>query len=367
MVRRESSARCQRSLTTALKKEQKGMHMRHRLSWAAALLCMLVITACGSTTSSGSKPSIGTLAATIHLGTAAPQAAASAQGIWFLDASDGIADEVDPASNKIVASIRVGLGITNVLATPEINALWVTEISGAVSRIDLSTGQIVATIPVSAQAVSSLTATTNPPALWVAGYTDHTITRIDMQTNRVVATIDVGNAPDDIESADGSVWVCNLKDDRAVQQLDPQTNQIVTRVTLPYSGFGGVGCGSVRFTENALWVMTYHGGGRTTVLLRLDPHTYATIATIDLGSDTIGFGIGADANAVWMSDVDTRELLRVDAQTNKVVGKLSLDQAPSRVMLTARAVWVGNFYESSDGTLSSNGTGNTLWRITPTL
>jgi streptogramin lyase len=327
---------------------------------------MLVMTACGSAASGGSKPSIGTLAATINLGTAASQTAASAQGIWFLDVIDRVANEVDPTSNKVVASIPVGFGATNLLATSSPNALWVTDREGEVKRIDPSAGVVIATISVSAQPVSSLTATANPPAVWVASYTDHTVKRIDMQTNRVVAAIDVGNAPDDIESADGSVWVCNLKDDRGVQQIDPQTNQVATKVTLQYSGFGGVGCGSVRFTQTALWVMTWRGSGRTTALLRLDPHTFATIATIDLGSDIIGFSIAADASAVWIPDVDASELLRVDAKTNKVAGKLALNQAPSRVTLTERSIWVGNFYDSSDGTLSSNGTGNTLWRITPT-
>jgi streptogramin lyase len=342
------------------------MRMNHRLlSGAVALLCLLVMTACGGTTSSGSKPSIGTLAATIQLGPIAQQTSGGVQGIWFLDVVDRVADEVDPTTNKVVASIPVGFGATNLLATSAPDALWVTNRDGAVKRIDPATGEVVATITVSAQPVSSLTATTNPPALWVAGYTDHTVTRIDMQINRAVATIDVGNAPDDIVAADGSVWVCNLKDDRGVQQINPQTNQVTTKVTLPYSGFGGVGCGSIRFTQNALWVMTWRGGGRTTALLRIDPQTYATIATIDLGSDIIGFSIGADASTVWAADVDASELLRVDTKTNQVAGKLSLNQAPSRITLTAHSVWVGNFYDSSDGTLSSNGTGNSLWRITP--
>jgi hypothetical protein len=161
------------------------------------------------------------------------------------------------------------------------------------------------------------------------------------------------------------VWVCNLKDDRGVQQIDPRTNQVVTRVTLHYSGFGGVGCGSIRFTENALWVMVYQGGGRTNALLHLDPHTYASLGTVDLGPDIMGFNIGADTSAVWVPDVDTSKLVRVDAQTNKVSGKLSLDQAPSRATIAAQAVWVSSYYAVSDGTLSSNGTGNTVWRITP--
>lgn len=332
------------------------------LCWAVPLLCLLTITACGSTTSSASKPTVGSVATTIHLGTAAQQWTPNAEGLWFLDTWDGVANEVDPAVNKVVSSISVGYGATNLLATPEVHALWVTKTDGSVSRIDLSTGQVVATIQVSTEAVSSMTATSDPLTLWVAAYTDHTVMRIDMQTNRVAAAIDVGHAPDDLQTANGSVWVCNIRDDRAVQQIIPETNQVVTRLTLQHSNFAGIGCGSIRFTENAVWVMTYNG---ITELLRLDPQSFATIATTNLGTEVIGFNIGADATAVWIPNVETKELLRVDAQSSKVVGKLALGQAPSRVMLSAHSVWVSDYRDLSDGTLSSNGTGNTVWRITP--
>jgi YVTN family beta-propeller protein len=330
---------------------------------------MLILAACGGSTAGGSKAgtlAVGRLAATITLGEVAQRAAFGAQGIWFLNALNGLAAEVDPSTNRVVATINVGSLATNLIATPEMNALWVTQDDGKVRRIDLGTGQVVATIPISTAGVYALTATASPPALWVAAVHDHAVTRIDTRTNQVVATIDVGESPEDIEAAQGAVWVCNLKDDHGVQQIDPQTNQVTTRVTLNYSNFGGIGCGSIRFTTNALWVMTYEGTIRTTVLLRLDPTTFATVARIDLGGEYLGFNIGADANGVWVPDIEASNLVRVDATTNRVMGKLTLSERPNRATFTAGAVWVSSQYNNPD-TFYQNAerTGETLWRITP--
>jgi YVTN family beta-propeller protein len=43
--------------------------------------------------------------------------------------------------------------------------------------------------------------------VWVANSADGTVSRIDLETNQVVATIPVGNAPADIAVVDGAVWV----------------------------------------------------------------------------------------------------------------------------------------------------------------
>jgi YVTN family beta-propeller protein len=345
---------------------------QHRLwrkwRWAIVSLCVLMVSACGGAPSGGSRPAtsaVGKIAATIHLDAAAQQSAVGEQGLWFLNAVDGYADEVDPVTNHVMATIKVGFEATHILASPEANALWVAGSDGSVSRFELSTGHLVGAIPVSTQAVAAMTLTASPPALWVASPTDHTVTRIDTATNRVAATIAVGAWPDDIVAAQGAVWVCNLKDDQGVQQIDPQTNQVVTRVTLNYSSFGSTGCAGVRVTDTAIWVMTYNGSADITTLLRVDPHTYATVATIPLGTGDIGFNMAADAIAIWIPNVDTRALIRVDARTNRIAGTLALSQPPSRVTLAASAVWVNNYYQSN-GYQAIKRPSDTVWRISPT-
>jgi virginiamycin B lyase len=337
------------------------------LSWVAALLCTLMVVACGGAPAHGSSSTtaaIGKITATIHLGAAAQQTVVGSHGLWFLNALDGFADEVDPSTNHVVATIKVGFEATHLLVTPDLNALWVAGSDGSVSRFDLSTGHMVIAIPISTQAVSAMTTTTSPPALWVASPTDHTVTRVDMTTNRVAATIAVGAGSDDIETGHGTVWVCNLKDDQGVQEIDPQTNQVTTRVTLSYSNFGGTGCGGLQITDDAIWVMTYNGGGDVTTLLRVDPHAYATVATISLGTGDIGFNIAADASGVWVPNVGTSALVRVDAHTNRIVGTLPLSQSPSGVTLAGGAVWVSSYIQSNHYEPIKRPS-DTLWHITP--
>jgi YVTN family beta-propeller protein len=345
--------------------------MLSRTRWSAVILIgMLALAACGASSTQGSKPrspSIGKLAATITLKETAQQTAANTQGIWFLNALDDLAVEVDPITNHVVASLKLGILANNLLVTPEVNALWVTRDDGTVTRTDLGTGKIVATIPISTAGVYALTATSNPPTLWVTAVHDDKVVRIDMRTNMVVATIDVGTHPEDVEAAKGSVWVCNLRDNNSVQEIDPQTNQVTTRITQNYSP-GGVGCGSIRFTENALWVMT-HAGANGVVLLRLDPTTYATVASIHFGQDYNtypSFDIGADASGVWVVDRATWKLMRVDAKTNRIRGTLAMSQRPNQAIVASGAVWVTNQYNNPDSKgQNAERTGDTLWRITP--
>jgi hypothetical protein len=336
--------------------------------WAIASLCVFMVAACGGATSSGTRPAtsaVGKITATIRLDAAAQQGAVGTQGLWFLNAVDGYADEVDPATNHIMATVKVGFEATHILASPAANALWVAGSDGSITRFDLATGHLVGAIPVSTHAVAAMTMTASPPALWVASPTDHTVTRIDIATNQVAATIAVGAWPDDIVSAQGTVWVCNLKDDQGVQQIDPQTNQVATRITLHYSNFGGTGCGGVRVTDAAIWIMTYSAVSDITTLLRVDPSTYATVASITLGTGDIGFNMAADATAVWIPNITTQALIRVDAHTNRVAGTLALSQPPSRVTLAASAVWVNNFSQS--GTYQAiKRPSDTVWRISPT-
>jgi hypothetical protein len=131
---------------------------------------------------------------------------------------------------------------------------------------------------------------------------------------------------------------------------------------------GGFGCGSIRFTTNALWVMT-HAGANGVVLVRLDPTTYATVASINLGqayNTYMSFIIGADASGVWVVDRESWNLLHVDAKTNRLLGTLAMSQRPNQAIVASGAVWVTNMSNNPDSRgENAERTGDTLWRITP--
>src|SRR5262249_30423359 len=114
-------------------------HRSGRRAWRGQVLGVLLCTACvacaacapaAATTAPTPPPTpspVGRLAATIHLGEVAQHSAVGTQGLWFLNIQDGLADEVDPTTNQVVASIKVGgIGLyaaQTMLAIPELNAL----------------------------------------------------------------------------------------------------------------------------------------------------------------------------------------------------------------------------------------------------
>ncbi len=91
-------------------------------------------------------------------------------------------------------------------------------------------------------------------AVWVTNSTDRTISRIDLKTNNVVATIPIGWEPNGVAAERGVVWVTSA-DNGIVLKIDPQTNQVIGKPIRVGSGplFLAIGEGAVwvtnRFSE----------------------------------------------------------------------------------------------------------------------
>jgi streptogramin lyase len=108
---------------------------------------------------------------------------------------------------------------------------------GHVVRIDLSTGRMVASIPIA-----------NPQALafgegavWAIDFWDGLVLRIDPATDRVEARIaltlpfsvaggDRAFLPFDVAAGEGSVWVDTARG--AVARIDPRTNRVASTIRL---------------------------------------------------------------------------------------------------------------------------------------
>src|SRR5262249_20646020 len=72
-------------------------------------------------------------------------------------------------------------------------------------------------------------------------------------------------------AADGGVWVASSA---GVQRIDPATNSIVARISLPQVGDSGM----LAWADGSMWATQESG-----VLTRIDPLTNRAIATIALG------------------------------------------------------------------------------------
>ncbi len=218
---------------------------------------------------------------------------------------------------------------------------WVTLDAAAVARVDPSTNQVTATIPVGNFPVRAIGGFN---AVWVSNCADGTVSRIDPDTNHVVATIPTGICPFDLGVLDQSIWVVNA--DNHVSRIDPVTNTVIATVTAHLSECPPAKCDFRGLTTGAgaVWVTT----ARTSVL-RIDPATNQVTATIKLGPccSTLR-GVAVGFGSVWASDYGLGGVIaRIGVNTLAVTALIPSVQAnPGEIVIFDKHVWVGHDSDS---------------------
>jgi YVTN family beta-propeller protein len=168
--------------------------------------------------------------------------AVGAGGAWFSDY--GFVSRVDPATGKVRALIPVGIAATGLAVGA--GAVWAIGALGIV-RIDPSSNEIVSTIPIGHNVNAPggpgpVELAVGEGSVWVAnrllgrnGYLPSgkrgSVSRIDLETNAVVATIRVGHEPSGIAVGGGAVWVVNGTD-ATVSRIDPHTNRVTATIRI---------------------------------------------------------------------------------------------------------------------------------------
>jgi len=174
--------------------------------------------------------------------------AAGAGSVWILSDSSGVLSRIDPASNRVTATVRVAAH--SYAAVFGFGSVWIstTVTNGSVQRIDPRSNRVVATIPVGP---SPRFLAAGEGGVWTLNQGDGTVSRIDPATNKLAATIDVGvpGGGGDIAAGGGQVWVRATK--TLLSVIDPKTNAVVRR-------YGPrVGSGAVRATVTQIWVSAH--------------------------------------------------------------------------------------------------------------
>src|SRR5207248_2952181 len=131
------------------------------------------------------------------------------RGVWLTYRGQNTISRIDPATNKVGATIHVGSQPVGVAVSP--GAVCVVNAGGpSVSRIDPVTNRVVATIRVGPKLACcsehfSLTAARG--AVWVGVPNENRIVRIDATTNRVTSTMKLPYPPCAFLAADtAALW-----------------------------------------------------------------------------------------------------------------------------------------------------------------
>jgi hypothetical protein len=187
-------------------------------------------------------------------------------------------------------------------------------------------------------------------------------------TASVPLAIPSGTGPVSVASGGGSVWVGSAGScSGRLSQIDPGTGQVVDTIPIDVVS-------SISYGAGAVWVAgaTCANGSEQSAVFRIDPKTHQIMATVPLGCDaeTSSGGchssdIAAGTEAVWVTldkEAGSGEILSIDAATNEIATRTSVQGWPRDVAVGGTGVWV---YDLSD--FSGNDVvGASLLKINPT-
>jgi DNA-binding beta-propeller fold protein YncE len=269
---------------------------------------------------------------------------------------DDFVVRVDPATNEVVARIRVEDPLDDLTAGE--GGVWGVGAKGSgppytlyVARIDPARDEVVATIrdvsgPL-AVADSALWAVDRAGAL--AGPEGSTLLRIDPATNDVVASVPLGVAAWDLEAGDGYLWVLSFEPDPGegdILQVDPVTSEVVARIEIPYAG--SVFAPAVG--EGSAWVPVCCDDNKL-MLVRIDVGTSSIIGE----PITVGAGgpFAVAAGHVWFVD-ERGGLHGLNTATSQVDEEVSMGEWPVGVAPDPAAeldhgalvAWIANYQDS---------------------
>ena len=235
---------------------------------------------------------------------------------------------IDPQRSRVVGHVLVGR--RPVALAVGHGSVWVANTDdGTVSRIDPDRREVVRTIGIGAPAIDLAVAT---DAVWVANGSDGTVSRIDPGVDAVVETIDlrgsselVWNPTYAVEADDDSLWIASGP--RHVLRIDPATNESSATIDV-----GQVPVG-LALGDEALWVVT-----TAERALRIEPHTNTATAEVPI---EYPIALTAGKQAVWVSD-SRGQVWRINPDTGTVTQTIPVGRGLVGLCATDGAVFAAS-------------------------
>jgi outer membrane protein assembly factor BamB len=266
-----------------------------------------------------------------------PDEIVSVGGFIWVKTDDGHVVGVDPASNQVVADIKVDTttdpsSYCQGLSTDG-ESIWACSASGDadhktidVVRIDPLSKTVVATVPVG-KIFDQFDMPLLGGRIWVLAGNADKLVGIDVKTNQATAPIDLGVRCFQLAVVEDTLLAsCSL--DNLIVRIDPQKGEIISRVFIQGPRFMTV-------AANAVWV------AQDNAVVRLDPRTLSPVVQFT-GLSNIGMtgDVYATNDAVWVRQ-DSGFLYRIDPATNQIMEQVQKEKVISggSVFATSDSVW----------------------------
>jgi branched-chain amino acid transport system substrate-binding protein len=292
-----------------------------------------------------------------EVGTSPSNVAVGAGAVWVLNADDQTVSRIDPGTRQITKTFSTGQTPTD-LAVGE-GAVWIgnahvenghtTDYTGSVSRVDPQSAVVKWTVRLSNPTkeippnsvfpgVSQLAL--GAGSLWVIN-PNFTISRIDPTTGDVEAGIPV-RAGGAIAAGEKDVWF--VADDYvSVRRIDARTNRSGQRINV-----GARFLADITLGAGSVWASAPEDG----VIWRIEPGRRPITRTIPVGrgAASISFANGA----LWVANTLDGTILRVDPATNDVTTKVTIPGSPLGVEADGHTVWVSLVGGTTPGVLPAS-------------
>jgi virginiamycin B lyase len=248
------------------------------------------------------KPTI-----TIKVGVTADWVLVTENAVWVASSKPYDIVRIDPATNKIVARVKIPGEACSGLAFG-FDSVWVP-ICGtkpSLVRIDATRNVISATRPIPPAGEERGIAASDD-SVWMVTDKNGTLVRVDPSTNSVRQKISIPAGSFNPVFDDGTVWISGVESN-VVTAVDASSGKVVESIPVrPKPRFLTAGAGSI-------WTLNQGDGS----VSRVDEKSKQVIATIQVGIPGTGGDIAFGCDSIWTSVFEV-PLTRIDAKTNRVV------------------------------------------------
>jgi len=211
------------------------------------------------------------------------------------------------------------------------DTLWVPNCgTQTVTRHDIKTNKLIATLPIGAADVSmALAATTD--SVWMFTDRKSTLSRIDPIENRVVGELRLPPSCNSVAFGEAALWV-SCPDESKVLRIDPSANLVVKRIEV------APGPRAVAFGAGSVWVLCDKEG----TIERIDPKSNRVIKTLELLVPNAGGNIAYGNGFLWVTQTGF-PLTRIDTTAEKErVAQQFWGEGGGEIAVASGAIWLAN-------------------------
>lgn len=207
--------------------------------------------------------------------------------------------------------------------------LWVPDCKKqSIARLELKTGKLAGTVPLSIGKGSLVLAAT-ADSVWVLSDEKGTLSRVDSNDNSVVSELRLGPSCNTVQFEQDALWV-TCPDENRLLRIDPKSNLVDKRIETAADPVATV------FGEGHFWVL----GNKEGKISKIDAKTNKLVATIETGipngKGNLAFGDGH----VWVA-TSGYPLTKINALTDKVTQQFVGDGG-GIVRFAVGSVWLLN-------------------------